>query len=98
MEPSEFIKQAVVNTVLLQPFILGLVTLYGKFGAQGRLQLGLALLTGFVLGVVAQVAALGPPQTLGQYIAFFFFGLVPGLTAAGVFEVGKDIASKVNKV
>ena len=94
MNAQDFIAEAVKNTVLLQPFILALTTLYGKFGAQGRLQLGLALLTGFVLGILLQIAALGVPSTIGGYIAFLFYGLVPGLLASGVYEVGKQIANK----
>jgi hypothetical protein len=81
-------------TAGLQPVIWALVTLYGKFGASGKLQLALSLITGFVLGDAVMIAALGMPASFAGWLALFFYGLIPGLVASGVYETGKELASK----
>lgn len=91
---KEFIQAAAVNTAVLLPVVMALVTLYGKFGIQGKAQLALSLLTGFVLGVVVMLAEFGIPATFAGYVALFFYGLIPGLVASGVYETGKGIATR----
>ena len=91
---AEFIKVGLVNAVMLQPFILALVTLYGRFGAEGKLQLGLSVLTGLVLGVAAQIAALGVPVDFAGWFALFIYGLIPGLVASGLYETGKGLVER----
>jgi hypothetical protein len=91
---KEFIQAATVNTAVLLPVIMALVTLYGKFGIQGKAQLALSLLTGFVLGVAVMVADTGVPTTFAGWVALFIYGLIPGLVASGVYETGKGIAER----
>jgi len=91
---KEFIQAAAVNTTVLLPIIMALVTLYGRFGIQGKAQLGLSLLTGFVLGVVVMIADLGVPVDFAGWVALVLYGLIPGLVASGVYETGKGIAAR----
>lgn len=93
-EVKAFLQSALINTLALMPVIMGLVTLYGKWGLKGRAQLAASLGTGFVLGVAVQMAVVGFPQVYGDYIALLLFGLVPGLVASGVYETGKTIGTK----
>ena len=60
---------------------MALVTLYGRFGIQGRAQLALSLLTGFVLGVIVMIADLGVPVDFAGWVALVLYGLIPGLVA-----------------
>jgi hypothetical protein len=90
----EFIQAATVNTAVLLPIVMALVTLYGKFGIQGKAQLALSLLTGFVLGVVVMIADTGLPASFAGWVALVLYGLIPGLVASGVYETGKGIAAR----
>lgn len=92
----EFIQAATVNTAVLLPIVMALVTLYGKFGVQGKAQLALSLLTGFVLGVIVMLADLGVPVDFAGWVALVLYGLIPGLVASGVYETGKGIAARAN--
>jgi hypothetical protein len=91
---KEFLNSALINTAVLMPVIMALVTLYGKFGAQGKVQLALSLVTGFVLGVAVMVADLGVPADFAGWLALVIYGLIPGLVASGVYETGKGIAAR----
>jgi len=91
---QEFIQSAAVNTAVLLPVVMALVTLYGKFGIQGRLQLALSLVTGFVLGVAVMIADVGLPTNYTGWVALVIYGLIPGLTATGVYETGKHVAER----
>jgi hypothetical protein len=96
---SMFDLKSVIFTALavtagLQPVILALVTYYARWGAKGRVQLALSLLTGFVLGVIAMTATLGFPTSYAGWVALAFYGLIPGLVASGVYETGKGIATR----
>jgi len=91
---STFIQAALTNTVILLPVIMALVTLYGKFGASGKLQLALSLVTGFVLGMAIMAADLGLPTNYAGWVALVIYGLIPGLVASGVYETGKGIATR----
>ena len=91
---QEFIQSAAVNTAVLLPVVMALVTLYGKFGATGRLQLALSLVTGFILGVAVMIADMGLPTNYTGWVALVIYGLIPGLTATGVYETGKHVAER----
>lgn len=89
-----FIQAALINTAILQLPIMALVTLYGKFGAAGKVQLALSLLTGFALGAAVMIADLGMPADFAGWLALVIYGLMPGLVASGVYETGKGIATR----
>lgn len=93
---DKFIQAALTNTVLLLPFIMAIVTWSGQaFGVAGRAKFIVSMLVGFVFGVSAQIAVIGAPSAFADYFVLFLFGLAPGLTASGVFEVGKDLSNRV---
>ena len=90
----EFIQAATVNTAVLLPIVMALVTLYGKFGIQGKAQLALSLLTGFVLGVIVMLADVGVPADFAGWVALVLYGLIPGLVASGVYDTAKGVAER----
>ena len=89
-----FLKSAAINTAVLLPFIMAIVTFAGKMGVSGKPQLVTSLVTGFVLGVLVQAATIGWPSDWVGWLALVIYGLVPGLTASGVYETGKELARK----
>lgn len=89
-----FLKSAAINTAVLLPFIMAIVTFAGKMGVSGKPQLVTSLVTGFVLGVLVQAATIGWPTDWVGWLALVIYGLVPGLTASGVYETGKELARK----
>ena len=40
------------------------------------------------------LADLGVPADFAGWVALFFYGLIPGLVASGVYETGKGIATR----
>ena len=92
-----FLKAAVTNTAVLLPLIMAITTLAGKFGVSGKAQLVTSLVTGFILGVATQIASVGMPVSFAEWLALILFGLVPGLTASGVYEAGKAAIAKANE-
>ena len=90
-----FAVAAVEANLFVLPIVLGIVQYLGKaFDVQGRAQLFASLITGFLLGVAMHVAIAGLPADYPGYFALFLFGLLPGLEASGVYNVGKEIGEK----
>ena len=85
---------ALAVTAGLQPVIWALVTLYGRLGATGKLQLALSLATGFVLGILTMTATIGAPTSYAGWVALLLYGLIPGLVASGVYDTGKGIIER----
>ena len=92
----QFLDAALKNGALLVPAVIALTTLYGRFGLKRRWQLLGSVATGFLLGVGAQVSAVGTPVDFAGWFALLLFGLIPGLVASGLYETGLHIASKEN--
>lgn len=95
MDFTKFFEATVENAPILVMVVLGLVTLYGRFGLSGKAQLGASLATGVVFGGAFQIAALGLPNTFAGWFSVVIYGLTIGLVASGVYEVGKNIANRV---
>jgi hypothetical protein len=93
---SKFFVASAESAPILVMVVLGLVTLYGKFGLSGKAQLASSLATGIVFGAAFQIAALGLPNSFAGYFSVLIYGLSVGLVASGVYEVGKNIASRTN--
>ena len=87
---------AVKNAAILVPTVIALTTLYGRFGLSGKWQLLGSVATGFLLGVGAQVSAVGTPVDFAGWFALLLFGLIPGLVASGLYETGKQVVSKAS--
>lgn len=82
-------------TILL--VVMGLVQMYGKFGVSGNMQLVSSLLTGLVFGGGFQMAVLGVPTEFAGWFSVSVFGILMGLVASGVYEVGKKLTSNLAK-
>ena len=95
---SKFFVASAENAPILVMVVMGLVTLYGKFGLSGKAQLASSLATGVVFGAAFQIAALGLPDSFAGYFSVLIYGLMIGLVASGVYEVGKNLADRVNRV
>jgi hypothetical protein len=96
MDFTKFFEASAENAPILVMVVLGLVTLYGKFGLSGKAQLGASLGTGIVFGSAFMVAALGLPTGFSGWFSVVIYGLMVGLVASGVYEVGKSLISKGN--
>jgi hypothetical protein len=92
---KDFMVAAVAANAFVLPFVLALVKVAGDtFGVQGKGQLITSMVIGFVLGVATHIAMAGLPGDYPGYFALFLFGLLPGLEASGVYNVGKGIGEK----
>jgi len=77
----------------LMAIIMALVEVWGRFGAKGKVQLASSLGTGLVLGGGFAVLVVQPANAVG-WTTVGMFGLIVGLSASGVYNVGKGIASR----
>ena len=96
MELAVFIKTALITDTALLPFTMALVNYWGKLGISGKWQLVSSMLTGLVLGGFFMFIQVNP-QTLVDWSLVGFVGLVEGLAASGVYELGLDTVKKVVK-
>ena len=83
---------ALINGISLFWLVMALVTLWGKFGATGKVQLASSLGTGLVIGTLYQ-ASLKPLITWVDWFGAIIYGVALGLTATGVYETGKKVLS-----
>lgn len=91
---TKFFEASSENAPILVLVVLGLVTLYGKFGLKGIAQLASAFATGIVFGAAFMIAALGLPKDFPGWFSVIIYGLMVGLVASGIYEVGKEIVQK----
>jgi len=90
---SEFLKLALPTAAGLLPIVMALVTYWGKLGVSGKWQTVSSMATGLVLGgFVMYIQVL--PQNLIEWSAVGLFGLILGLAASGVYEIGKELMTK----
>lgn len=89
-----FIQAAYPVVGLGAGITIALGTLIGKLGAEGKLQLGLTMLAGLLIGFFGIAAQLGIPNTLAYWFGDVVIGLMTGLTAVGVYETGVHLAEK----
>lgn len=91
---AKFLELALPTAAGLLPLVMALVTYWGKLGVSGKWQLISSMATGLVVGgFVMYIQTL--PQTLVEWSATGLFGLILGLAASGVYEIGKDLVTKV---
>ena len=91
MDFSTFFKAAADNAPWVLAVVLGLVTFYGKAGISGKAQLFSSLATGLIIGSLFMCAALGFPNDFTGWFEVIIYGVAMGLTASGVYEVGKKL-------
>ena len=92
-DPIEFFSVAVAGVPLIF-VVLGLVTLYGQFGLQGKVQLASSFATGLILGGAYQLAEMGVPAGFAGWFAIIIYGLALGLVATGTYETYKQVINK----
>jgi hypothetical protein len=93
---ADFLKVALPTAVGVLPFVMALVTYWGKLGVQGKAQLVSSMATGLVLGGgVMYLQTL--PHDLTSWASVVIFGLIEGLAASGVYEVGVKATAKALK-
>lgn len=91
----KFVETAVQNASALIPIVIAIGTLLGRFGLEGKAQLGATIGVGFALAASAQIAELGVPVDFPGWFAVLIFGLIVPLSAVGVYETGKSLAGRV---
>jgi len=93
MNVIETITQYAGASVFLMSIIMALVTYWGKLGVTGKWQLVSSLATGLVIGGGFMWIELAPADAV-SWVAVVLYGLLLGLTASGVYEVGKELTAK----
>ena len=74
--------------------VLVLTYLAGRFGAQGRVQLGISLGLGFVLGGTFQAAETGWPASYEGWFWLVIYALVMAVLPSQIYDLGKDLVDK----
>jgi hypothetical protein len=92
--------QAAVQGVPLMFVVIGLVWVWGKLGLQGKQQLVSSMLTGLALGLPYMIAQTRPPVgdwwvAFGYWFATVVYGLGLGVFASLLYELNKDLATKL---
>ncbi len=89
----EALAEAYVKGIPLVLVVIGLVTLLGKLGVEGKAQLGSAMGIGTVLGILYQIS-LGIPMDFSGWFGAVIYGLALGLVGSGIYETGLKVAKK----
>ena len=82
------------NAAVVIFLTLVLTYLAGRFGAKGRIQLGVSLAIGFVLGGAFQAAEVGWPATYEGWFWLVIYALVMAVLPFLVYDLGKDLVEK----
>jgi uncharacterized membrane protein HdeD (DUF308 family) len=75
--------------VPIMALVLGLVEFAKKFNVTGKWSMLLAGALGLLFGVVAFAMSQGIPVSWQEWVTALVSGLVYGLAAAGVYDLGK---------
>lgn len=74
--------------------VMAIVEWFKKFGIVGNWSILISMLAGIGLGVGYQFAT-KPPVGFADWFIMFIYGLVLGLTASGVYDVGKTLVTRI---
>jgi hypothetical protein len=74
--------------------VMAIVEWFKKFGVTGNWSILVSMLAGIGMGVGYQFATT-PPVVFADWFTMFIYGLVLGLTASGVYDVGKTLVTKI---
>lgn len=94
---KSFLPVALSSAAALLPIVLGIVTYLGNLGVKGKAQLVSSLLSGLILGGFTLYFQ-APPKNGADWFAIILSGLILGLAASGVYDTGKALISKANKM
>lgn len=82
-----------LSPVLLLLLVMGLVEFAKKFGLKGNAVIALSMGLGVVFGLLYQIATLGAPPGFSGWFVYVVFGLIFGLAASGLWDLGKRFAT-----
>lgn len=85
-----------LSPVLIIGMILGLVEFAKQLGVDGRSSLVLSVILGIVLGVGYQIAE-AMPATFADWFSVVIFSVLFGLTASGLYDVGKKFSGSMSR-
>jgi len=91
---TKFFQAIPENALWVVSVVLGLVWVWGKLGAKGKIQLLSSLATGLIIGSLFMLAATGIPTDFKGWFSIAMYGIAMGLVASGIYEVGKEITIK----
>ena len=89
---NEYFLSLSKNAPFVTLAVMGLATLYGRFGLAGRAQLAAAFGTGLLFGAAFQIASLGIPVDFTAWFYVVLTAVLVGLLPSGVYEAIKDAA------
>ena len=87
---------AAVTTIVVAGFpliavVLGLVEFSKQLGLGGKPLLGVSMLLGLLFGMAYQLTIVGQPTTPGEWFSAVVVGLIFGLVASGIYDLGKRL-------
>lgn len=80
-----------LNPLLVIVMVIGLVELAKKLGVDGNKSLTLSMVIGVAFGVAYQLAEMYP--AVYPWFGMVVFGLLTGLAASGLYDVGKRFSN-----
>jgi hypothetical protein len=89
-----FLSAGKDNAAVVIFLVLVLTYLAGRFGAKGRVQLGISIALGFILGGTFQAASTGWPTTYAGWFWLVIYALVMAVLPFLVYDLGKDLVEK----
>ena len=93
MTVPEYLNVAVAGVPLVA-VVMGLTFLAGKFGATGKLQLGISVVIGFILGL-GYMLINGVPVDYAGWFTAVIFAFAMALLPAGIYETFKEAVAHV---
>ena len=87
-----------VTTIIVSGFpliavVLGLVEFSKKLGLEGKPLLAVSMVLGLLFGIGYQLTVVGQPGTAGEWFSAVIVGLVFGLVASGIYDLGKRMTN-----
>ena len=95
MDFAEWLSQSLVLAAGLLPFNMSIVRASEKFGINGPIQAGLAIITGLVLGIGLQIAVFGMTSDFAGWFFAALFGLMVAGGSIGTYEVISKASGQV---
>ena len=82
------------GSVIIVFVVMGLTTVAGRYGVEGKAQLAFALGVGVVVGVLFRLT-FGLPADYAGWFWNVIYGLVLALIASGIYETYRDTLDKL---
>ena len=89
-----FLSAGKSNAGIVIFLTLVLTYLAGRFGAKGKVQLGISLAVGFLLGGTFQAASTGWPVTFSGWYWLVIYALAMGVFPFLTYDFSKDLITR----